>query len=500
MKFTIACRGSKLSLAQAAIFQSRINENHPGIQFDLHIVKTKGDLNPETPIDQIEGKDIFTNEVQLALESGNADFAVHSMKDVSHLSFFGNHQTAVFDRGVLHDVAIFNGQIEDLLKRGQTIRIGTSSPRRASLGIRFLKKALPRLHSEVRIEDQAIRGNVDTRLRKLDRGEYDGIILSLEGLNRLLKYGDHTGELKGLLKGKKKMVLSLFHCPPAANQAALIAETRKQNQEAIEILQSINHEELLSMTSAERAVIDRYGYQGCSQHFGVFSSRVRNVAYTYASGIDPEENEFVYWDFAKPQDIDPEEVLYFKDILHQAFNYRSLDVHATDLNRRICFITHRRTTDAFELDILKDKLVWTSGTDTWFYLAKRGIWVEGCADGLGIHDIMKIWTGDLFSYGWDDALVLTNAKSSVAYDGNINTVATYDLEATFAEEVTTLLRMAPAIFWTSYQQYYFYQPYTAEHAIHLCAAGRTAQLIEAAGETPVIFPTIKAFKQWKGII
>ena len=94
---------------------------------------------------------------------------------------------AVVDRDDTRDVAIFNNDIEEKIKRGETIIIGTCSPRREEMATVFLQKALPQLSTEIKIETKAIRGNVETRLRKLNSGEYDATILATAGLNRLLR-------------------------------------------------------------------------------------------------------------------------------------------------------------------------------------------------------------------------------------------------------------------------------------------------------------------------
>ncbi len=495
--FTIACRGSKLSLAQADIFKRHVLQEFPRIHFKTQIVHTRGDLNPEVPINKLEGKDIFTHEVQLALKSGKADFAIHSMKDVSHLSFFGNHHTAVFDRGLVHDIAIFNADIEHKLERGLQVYIGTSSPRRAVLGVEFLKNTLPKRHPEMHIESKPIRGNVDTRLRKLDMGWYDGIILSLEGVNRLTRYGDHTNVIKRLLNRKKFMVLSLFHCPPAANQAALIAETHEKNTDAIKILNAINKPDLVKMTTKERQVVDRYGEQGCSQDFGTFSSAVRGINFTYAFGQDRHKQEFVHWDHPLPVNISPQDVFFFQEVSSETFNYSYLNIADARLEQPIYFISHKRARGSINQELLTSKSIWTSGTETWFDLAKAGIWVEGSADGLGIHGLDRIWLESFFDHTWENALILTNAKSALTYDASKITTSAYDLQPTFNTHVIDRLRKSRSIFWTSFQQYKYYQPYTAKDAVHMCAAGRTAELIRGANVSPFIFPTIKAFKQWQ---
>jgi hydroxymethylbilane synthase len=177
--FTIACRGSWLSLAQADIFRKKVAALYPDVIINTTIIETAGDKEQTTPLHLVEGKDFFTKEIQDYLNSGQADFAVHSMKDVSSTDFFAAGNYAIIDRELLHDVAIFNENITDKIKRGEKIIIGTSSPRRSNMATGFLQKALPKFNdAAITVAAEPIRGNVDTRLQKLDNGAYDGIILA----------------------------------------------------------------------------------------------------------------------------------------------------------------------------------------------------------------------------------------------------------------------------------------------------------------------------------
>src|SRR6185503_17933345 len=141
----------------------------------------------------------------------------------------------VVERDDVRDVAIFNSQVQEKIKNGETVIIGTCSPRREQMAIGFLQKALPQL-GKFSIETKSIRGNVDTRLRKLDSGEYDGIILATAGLNRLLKSEKDAISIKELLKNKRLMLLPLIECVSAPCQGAIVAEANPNNMKAVNIL------------------------------------------------------------------------------------------------------------------------------------------------------------------------------------------------------------------------------------------------------------------------
>ena len=124
--FKIVCRGSKLSLAQADIFKKKLMSGQADMKVEIVIKETEGDINQIQPLTELEGKDFFTKDIQDYLLNGHADFAVHSLKDVSGENFFKDNTYAIIEREDVHDVAIFNEDIIAKLQRGEKIRLGTS--------------------------------------------------------------------------------------------------------------------------------------------------------------------------------------------------------------------------------------------------------------------------------------------------------------------------------------------------------------------------------------
>jgi hydroxymethylbilane synthase len=177
----LATRGSALARAQAALAAAAIHDaGGPGAE--LVIVRTGGDRNQTTPIDQMEGQGWFTAEIERALLDGRADIAVHAAKDLPTELAAGLEIAAVLARADPRDALVTrSGGDVDALPDGATV--GSSSLRRAAL----LQALRPGLRSV------PIRGNVDTRLRKLDAGEVDGLLLAVAGLDRL-GLSDRIGE------------------------------------------------------------------------------------------------------------------------------------------------------------------------------------------------------------------------------------------------------------------------------------------------------------------
>jgi hydroxymethylbilane synthase len=213
--FTIVCRGSWLSRAQAEIFTRRIQASFPDITTTILIRETAGDKNLSTPLHLVEGKDFFTREIQDTLRSGEADFALHSMKDVSSETFFSESRYAIINREPVQDIAIFNPNVIEKIANGLPIVLGTSSPRRSNMATAFLESVLPNTGQyPVQVTAASVRGNVDARLQKLNAGEYDGLVLAVAGLNRLLQFEPAAPTVRALLANKKMMVLPLFECQP----------------------------------------------------------------------------------------------------------------------------------------------------------------------------------------------------------------------------------------------------------------------------------------------
>jgi hydroxymethylbilane synthase len=363
--FKIVCRGSRLSLAQADIVKKKLLAFDPTMELEIVIKETQGDLNQSVPLQELEGKDFFTKDIQDFLLTGQADFAVHSLKDVSGDFFDGNH-FALIERDDPRDVAVFSNDVFDKISEGQKLKVGTSSPRRATMATDFLLKALPQVdEQEVNLVATAIRGNVDTRLQKLTSGEYDGIILACAGLNRLLR-ADQAKYVEGLLKDKVIMILPLLNCPPAPGQGAIVAETSPSNEDAIKILQAINDKSLAQAVVMERKVAQQYG-SGCHQQFGAVHINTGDAQFIYAAGKDREGKIF--------------EENYSSDgvVMNRKQNPVAVDSkHPLFAQQNIQVIANQSES------IDATKRIWVAKTETWFELAKMGFWIEGSLEGLGL--------------------------------------------------------------------------------------------------------------------
>lgn len=233
-KLTIATRGSKLALWQAHHTRDRLIEtSEEELEIELLILKTKGDKILDVPLAKVGGKGLFVKEIEEALLDGRADIAVHSMKDVPGQLEEGLHMAAVSKRADPRDALCSSkaASLDDLAKGAV---VGTSSLRRACQ-LRVLRPDL---------EIKSLRGNVPTRLRKLDEDDFDAIILAAAGLERL-GFGDRITEK-----------LSIERSLPAVGQGALGIETRADDENTTaRVFKAMNNHADASRIAAERAFL-----------------------------------------------------------------------------------------------------------------------------------------------------------------------------------------------------------------------------------------------------
>lgn len=490
-------RNSRLSFLQMEIVQAKIEQAFPGIQVELIGRSSQGDELSTVPLHTVEGQDFFTGDIFNALHRGEADMAVHSLKDMSGEHFFGDHHFALVDRDDTRDLAIFNPGVMEKIQRGLPLIIGTCSPRREEMATVFLKKALPQLHPEINIITRPIRGNVETRLRKLDSGEYDATILATAGLNRLLRSDIDAPVVKDLLAGKKLMLLPLIECVPAPCQGAIVAEALPANHRAVEILNKINNPDLLEEAIAEKKAAISYG-TGCLQKFGVTSIRTKHGGYHFAAGKDAQGKSFSNWTPWPSVSIPPASIFSSTDRMRDFFTYE-WRAALPEIKEPVVFIANYKLLDGvINKQSLKDKTILASGTKTWFELARQGYWVTAGADAMGFEFLLPALSMPVLNIQAADLLVLTHEAAAGRWQKKGYHVAfTYKLIPVFNPSLFHEIASARAIYWSSFAQYQAYGHLAQPGIVHICTGGETATQLKQAGIEPVIFPTIKAFELWR---
>lgn len=237
----IGSRGSRLALWQAEQAKARLMDLNPGLQIQIDVIKTTGDVKPD-PLSVIGGKGVFTKELEDALLDKRIDIAVHSLKDLPTIIPHGLSLSAICEREDPRDALVVRldrpaTSLRDLHPESV---VGTSSPRRVA--------QLKALRSDLIVKD--LRGNVDTRVRKLDEGHYDALILAAAGLIRL--------GLETRISARIKIDEML----PAVGQGAIAIEIRADDEVAMEATSKLNHRETELACRAERAFLRSLG-GGC---------------------------------------------------------------------------------------------------------------------------------------------------------------------------------------------------------------------------------------------
>ena len=242
----IGSRGSPLALIQTRTVMADLKRKWPGRNFEIHILKTQGDRLADDPSvgEQPLGKGLFTGELERALLNREIDLAVHSLKDLPTEDTPGLIVGAIPKRASANDVLITRGETE-LAELPENPVIATGSPRRAA------QLGLARLDVQI----AAIRGNIDTRLRKFrENEEWAALVLAAAGLERL----------KPELGGLKVSPIPLGQMLPAPGQGALAIQTRSDEKDGLELIRTLHDAETATRVTAERMFLHALG-GGCEE-------------------------------------------------------------------------------------------------------------------------------------------------------------------------------------------------------------------------------------------
>ncbi len=259
----IATRKSPLALWQAEEVSARLRALHPGLSVELVKLTTQGDKILDSPLSKVGGKGLFTKELEQSLLAGEADIAVHSMKDVPVEVPAELEVAVILERADPFDAFVSNrfGRFEEI---AEDSHIGTSSLRRQSqILTRFPK-----------LKISSLRGNVGTRLQKLDQGHYDAVILAAAGLERL--------GLAGRIRERISPEISL----PAVGQGAIGIESRRHDAAVTRLIQPLNHAATSICVQAERALNRRLN-GGCQVPIAGFAELKDNQLRLRGRVIDP---------------------------------------------------------------------------------------------------------------------------------------------------------------------------------------------------------------------
>ena len=245
-KLRVGTRGSLLALTQTRLFTSQLCQKHPDLEIEEVLIQTQGDISTE-PLNQSKTPGLFVSALRDALLSHEVDFIVHSMKDLPAQPFPGIETACIPLREDSRDGFVSRGNIP-LMQLPAGAVVGTSSPRRAA--------RVRQLRTDLTVT--SIRGNIDTRIAKVEQGEFDATLLAMAGLNRI---------------GRADMVCEIFENTdfvPAAGQGALSIECRSEDAYVRKLLAVLDDEETRLLVAAERHVLVGLD-AGCATAIGAWA-------------------------------------------------------------------------------------------------------------------------------------------------------------------------------------------------------------------------------------
>ena len=249
-RLVVGTRSSQLALWQADFVIGELEKRYPDLEIEKRLMTTKGDKILNAPLAKIGGKGLFTKELENAMLAGEIDIAVHSLKDMPVAVPEGLVITAVTKRADAGD-ALVSDRYESFEALPEGAKVGTSS----------LRRRAQLLHARPDLQITDLRGNVNTRLRKLEEEHFDGIILACAGLKRL-GFG-----------GRIRQVLPKSLCLPAVGQGALAIECREDDEETRSLLAFLDDDVTRACTAAERGFLATVE-GGCQVPVGVYAQPV----------------------------------------------------------------------------------------------------------------------------------------------------------------------------------------------------------------------------------
>lgn len=390
MRIKLGSRSSDLARIQAYKVGRELESQ--GVEVEYIFRESLGDLNPQMDLSQSVEKGVFTQDFYRGLVTGVYDLIVHSWKDLPTEEREGVEVVATLERADMRDVLLMKkGALE---KAVEDLKIFSSSPRRAYNLKPFLKLALPRTYKNIQFEP--VRGNVQTRLKKLIETEkVHGLVVAKAALDRMLS--EEAEEFQGsrtfLRENIDKlnwMVLPLSVNPCAAAQGALALEIRSQDTQLKSVLSRINVKQDWDCVVKEREVLKSFG-GGCHQKIGV---SVLNRPYGEVlslQGLTDEGVRLNQFELTSKQS-NPSVSVAKEQIYPSPENDKKelavIDLIVAPIEKDLWIAKSRALPKTWEVQ--STQVVWAAGLQTWMKLAQRGVWVNGTSEGLGEQEAENI--------------------------------------------------------------------------------------------------------------
>ncbi len=468
MRVRLLSRASQLARLQAALVGRALVAADPRVKIAGMTRASTGDRDLASPLWQMGDKGAFTADLSGAIVNGEADLVVHSWKDLPIEQTSGTHIAGTLERADPRDVLIVRRAA--VVERPERVAVLSSSPRRAWLLPKVLPGLLPWRVDDVTCEP--VRGNIETRLRKLVEGGTHALVMAKAALDRLLSgdepFQDTADVLRGYLARCHWMVLPMKEFPWAAAQGALAIEVSDRRPELSQLVAAISHSLTWDAVNRERWILADHG-GGCHQALGaaIVQRDFGRVTSVRARGTDGADESCWTLDAgsspamprATPSSIWPRAGEVVPTVR------RRLEVERPDAASGLWVARAEALPPAWA--VTPETLVWAAGSVTWRKLAAAGVWVHGSADGLGEDEPPSV---DALA-GRDVSWIRLTHRTA-ARPGELGT---YEAEAQLPDDVSDRTHF----YWTSGQL--FLRAIERWPAIragwHASGPGRTRQII-----------------------
>jgi hydroxymethylbilane synthase len=425
---------------------------------------------------------------------------VHSYKDLGSIRPEGIELAAVTKRQFPHDVLFIRKEIKDQIKTLNTLNVGTSSPRRIVNIEKHLKDYLPK--NNLKITCSVLRGNVNSRLKKLVDGEYDAIVLAMAGIERLLMDEKASAEINPLLEKLDLMILPLQAFPSCASQGALGIECHEAATPELKlILKKMHHAQTFDEISRERKIFASYG-GGCHLAVGIHVQKKNDLFVHYEQGeYDKNEIQKTYLNIIRTSAPKSEYIFLgmpkkgptTDHYIYDEYIEKKPIQNVAVKEGHILFTSGHATR-------LADKCTgsfWASGMRTWKKLASLGHWVNGACGPLGEIDLNELIDSKLIKQmlPLNEKISLTRAGANGVFGKSVG-VYEYSL-LDVSKDFQNKIENTTNFFWTSFSQY---QTYLAKfpnilNATHACGIGKTWDQFMANQVKVEVFANIDEFKK-----
>ncbi|RYY23005.1 MAG: hypothetical protein EOO04_14875 [Chitinophagaceae bacterium] len=303
---------------------------------------------------------------------------------------------------------------------------------------RFLHKALP-VSYQCSVKAEVVNESSDERLARLDTGATDIAVIPLHHLNAMATKA----------AGYRFMVLPLFECTPAIYQGVTAIAVKSDHENFLSMFKDAADRETVSRTGAENNILQ----SDPGRRQGVLALNLANVAFTYVASSNYSSYGGEWREQALAELPIDSGLFSTTDHMKDFFDYAYNSVSEIPASNNFFIATHKAVEPDYVSKHLSDAAVWAAGTKTWYDLAKKNYWVNGCADGIGLESLTNTWAGSFLSINKTSLCIITNTSSAKHWQRDGYTaVGTYDLVPRLSTAIIEGLRRARAVFWTSYQQ------------------------------------------------